>query len=119
MGFSTGNDPSRAGRDRDRGPLRERCSGPRWRSEMCSPPDQGGHRWVIRSSLDVAGHDTTTRSRTTQPGDGHARAVDPRPERRAITSALVERCADLTVAGRVGGLDDADPVALLTTRQQP
>lgn len=34
--------------------------------------------------------------------------VDPRPERRAITSLFVERCKPLTVVGLAGGLDEAE-----------
>jgi len=34
--------------------------------------------------------------------------IDPRPERRAITSLVVERCAGLTVVGLAAGLGDAD-----------
>ena len=34
--------------------------------------------------------------------------IDPRPERRAITCLLVERCAALTVVGQAAGLDEAE-----------
>jgi DNA-binding NarL/FixJ family response regulator len=35
--------------------------------------------------------------------------IDPRPERRAITSVLVERCAALTVVGLAASLGEAEP----------
>jgi DNA-binding NarL/FixJ family response regulator len=34
--------------------------------------------------------------------------VDPRPERRAITSLVIERCAALTVVGLAAGLVEAE-----------